>query len=372
MNTDPSNAPTQSTGAEAASAGQNESSQNAPSQSDPHGASPGDGEESAHIDVNALPLNAYISGTYNLVNPQLGVTRSGETYLKCLLRDATGEVPARRWRFPEADLPGVTATGFVWISGRTEKYNDAPQVVLEEIRATAVEDDQLRRLLPTSAQDIDAMYERVCTLLRSMHHPAMRRLAETYIENERLMSLFRRAPAATMLHHAWIGGLLEHTLQLMEIAERALPLYPRLNRDIVLMGLFLHDLGKTLELSWDRGFNYTTDGNLVGHIVRGAIILESMAARSARDGGPALPHDALRVLQHIILSHHGQLEHGAARVPSTPEAIFIAFLDNLDARTQMALDAARPVDGANANDSALFTERIWALDTKLYRPDPLR
>jgi len=331
----------------------------------------GDEVTEGHVDVAEMPTNAYVSGIYNLVNPQIGVTRNGEHYLKCLLRDASGEVPARRWRFRESDMAGINATGFVWISGRTERYNNSTQVVLEEIRSTAVEDADLRRLLPSSSRDLDGMFERVATLLRSMTHPAMLRLAETYLANEPLMSLFRRAPAATMLHHAWIGGLLEHTLQLMEIAERTLPLYPRLNRDIVLMGLFLHDLGKTLELSWDRGFNYTTDGNLVGHVVRGAIILESMAARASRDGGPPLPHDALRVLQHIILSHHGQLEHGAARVPSTPEAIFVAMLDNLDARTQMSLDSARPEAGKGPDDDAQFTDRIWALDTRLFRPDPL-
>ncbi len=353
-----------------------------------------------HVNVRSLPINAYVSGIYNLVNPQLGVTRNGDTYLKCLLRDATGEVPARRWRFAESDLAGVKATGFVWISGRTELYNDAMQLIIEEIRATPVEDADLHYLLPTTSRDIDAMFARVTELLGSLEHPAMRALSTTYLGNATLMALFRRAPAATALHHAWIGGLLEHTLQLMEIAERTLPLYPRLNRDLVLLGLFLHDLGKTLELSWDRGFSYTTDGNLVGHIVRGAIILESMAARAAREGGPPLPHDALRVLQHIILSHHGLPEHGAARIPSTPEAIFIAMLDNLDARTQMSLDATRPeqrpdaqsdaqsdspsdapADGSSDGGSdgapapveiAGFTERIWALDTRLYRPDPLK
>ena len=184
------------------------------------------------------------------------------------------------------------------------------------------------------------------------------------------MMRFRRAPAAVSVHHAWIGGLLEHTLQLLKLADVMLPLYPQLNRDIVLMGLFLHDLGKTSELVWEQGFEYTADGHLIGHIVRGAIWLQVKAAVAAKQSGHKLPHSALRVLQHIILSHHGELEHGAARRPSTPEAMFVARLDNLDAKTQIALTHARPAADP-AGISAEFSDRIWSLETRLYRPDPL-
>jgi len=182
------------------------------------------------------------------------------------------------------------------------------------------------------------------------------------------MTRFRMAPAAAALHHAWIGGLLEHTLQLLRIADRTVPLYPGLNRDLVLMGVFLHDLAKTSELSYEQGFQYTDDGNLVGHIVRGAIWLQVKAARAGQRSGEKLPPEALRCLQHIILSHHGLPEHGAAKVPATPEAIFVAQIDNLDAKTTMTLSAAErdrdPVEG--------FTEKVWALGTRVYRPDPLR
>jgi 3'-5' exoribonuclease len=183
------------------------------------------------------------------------------------------------------------------------------------------------------------------------------------------MARVRQAPAAVSVHHAWIGGLLEHTLQLLRLAEVMLPLYPELSRDIVLMGLFLHDLGKTSELSWERGFNYTAEGNLIGHTVKGVIMLSAMAARVARDGGPALPPDALLVLQHIVVSHHGQLEFGATKVPSTPEAIFVSLLDNLDAKTAVALHAAQRSKGVREGQE--FTDRVWSLDTRLFRPDPL-
>ncbi len=201
--------------------------------------------------------------------------------------------------------------------------------------------------------------------LREQRGLSMRALAETYLQDDELMRRFRMAPAAMAMHHAWIGGLLEHTHQLMSIADAAIPLYRgQLNRDFILMGLFIHDLGKTIELSWEKGFDYTAEGNLIGHIARGAIWLEQKAAQL----DPPLPGEAVRVLQNIVLSHHGEAEYGALKPPSTPEAVFIAMLDNLDAKTQMALSSVQS-GTAMVGD---FTDRIWGLwQTRLYRPQPL-
>lgn len=325
-----------------------------------------------HLDVRCLAPNAYVDGVYSLYNPQIGTTRQGKPYLKCILRDATGEVNARLWTFEPAAFPELERAGFVWVAGSTEMFNGSLQFKLDQIKAVEVNEDEMAALLPTTSKDIDTMVCEVQRLLRSLSHPAMVALAEAYLADEELMARFRKAPAAMNLHHAWIGGLLEHTLQLMKLAEQMLPLYPQLNRDLVLMGLFLHDLGKTAELTWEKGFDYTADGNLIGHVVRGAIWLQFKAAVAAKNSGHKLPTDALRVLQHIIISHHGLPEFGAAKLPSTPEAIFISQLDNLDAKTQMALTCARPDPPPTVNCAAEFTDKVWALDTRLYKPDPLR
>ncbi len=325
-----------------------------------------------HVNIREMPTNAFVDGVYNLVNPQIGLTRGGDPYLKCLMRDASGEMPARKWRFSEKEMAEITRTGFVRIAGTTELYNEQPQLKIERIEAIDVSDEDLAHLLPMTRRHIGDMFTRLKSLLESLEHPAIKALVGAYLGDEQMMGLFRRAPAATALHHAWLGGLLEHTLQLLELADRMLPLYPDLNRDLVLTGLFLHDLGKTQELSWERGFAYTADGNLIGHVVRGAILLQVKAAIAARDSGCRLPVEALRVLQHIVLSHHGQLEFGAAKLPATPEAIFVAHLDNLDARTQMALTATRGPDSGRGEPQSDFTEKVWALETRLYRPDPLK
>ena len=324
-----------------------------------------------HKNIDSFGANEFVEGVYSIFNPQLGSTRSGKPFLKCLVRDATGEVAARQWSFEESQLPEVSSTGFVWLAGHTQTYNGQIQLIIEQIRAVEVSQQEMVSLLPTTAHDIDEMFDDVKAMLDTLEHPAMRDLATAYLSDEVMMNRFRMAPAAVTVHHAWIGGLLEHTRQLMRLADRLLPLYPELNRDLVLMGLFLHDLGKTSELTWEQGFNYTADGNLIGHVVRGAIWLQVKAAMASKLHGHKLPGESLRVLQHIIVSHHGTPEFGAAKVPSTPEAIFISILDNLDAKTQTALTAARR-DDPMLTAAGPFTDRIWALDTRIYRPDPLQ
>ena len=325
----------------------------------------------SHTPIRGLAPNVFLDGTYAVHNPQVGVTRAGKHFLKCIIRDATGEAPARKWSFEPEQLAEVESTGFVWINGQTQNYNGQVQLILEEIRPVEVTEAEMAELLPSTTKSIDDMFARVEALLETLEHPAMKSLVRAYLDDAELMRRFRQAPAATSNHHAWIGGLLEHTLQLMELANLMLPLYPQLNRDLVLTGLFLHDLGKTSELTWERGFSYTLDGNLVGHVVSGAIWLQVKAAIAARSG-ERLPTDALKALQHIVLSHHGRLEFGAAKAPSTPEALFVSQLDDLDAKTTMGLMAAdrAMIDQAPETGSG-FTENIWALGTRIYRRDPL-
>src|SRR5262249_10512271 len=159
----------------------------------------------------------------------------------------------------------------------------------------------------TTQYDVDEMFAELSGILGTLEHPAIKALAQLYLDDQELMEKFKRAPAAMSLHHAFLGGLLEHTLSLLRLAGAVLPLYPQLNRDIVLMGLFLHDLGKCQELTWENGFGYSEDGQLVGHIARGVIWLQRKAEDCAALGNK-VPDAVLMVLHHIILSHHGKAE----------------------------------------------------------------
>lgn len=313
-----------------------------------------------------------VEGTFSISNAQLGRTRQDKVYLRCLIGDKTCEVPGRMWSIDEVTFRRLPTDGFVHLTGETQPYQGELQLIIHTIDPCEPTDEQLRDLLPSSTRDPKEMFEEVKALLGTLEHPAMRALAQTYLADEYLMDSFRRAPAAKSMHHAYLGGLLEHTLQLLNLASAVCPLYPRINRDLVLMGLFLHDLGKTRELAYDRAFGYTDQGELIGHIVEGAVMLRDKAKQTMLESGQRLPPGAAMVLEHIILSHHGVPEFGAVKVPSTPEAILVAMLDNLDAKTQMSLDAARPARGTAFDLGGNFTEKNWALGTKLYRPDPLK
>jgi len=227
--------------------------------------------------VSDMTGQGFVHGVYALVNPQIGTTRNGEPFLKCLLRDSTGEAIGRLWRFDPSTMQDITSTGFVRIEGSQETYQEKLQIKIGEIWSHDPSSEELKELLPSTRKDINEMFASVEVLLQSLSHEAAKAIANAYLGDTEMMEKFRVAPAAMQIHHAWIGGLLEHTLQLMHLADAMLPYYPRLNRDIVLLGLFIHDLAKIEELRWDRGFEYTREGNLVGHIALGAIWLESKA-----------------------------------------------------------------------------------------------
>ncbi|MFO0375418.1 MAG: 3'-5' exoribonuclease YhaM family protein [bacterium] len=321
--------------------------------------------------INQLDPTEYVSAMFCISNTQLGRTKNDTPFLKCLLRDKTGEMPGRMWSIEPEVFRRLPTEGFVWVEGETQPYQGELQLIIRSIEPAEPSEQEMRELLPVTPHNIDEMFGEVKALLGTLKHPAMVALANVYLEDQPLMAAFCKCPAAKSMHHAYIGGLLEHTLQLLRLADRICPLYPKINRDLVLMGLFLHDLGKTRELVYDRSFAYSDRGELIGHIVEGAIMLQDRMKLVMQQTGIRPPKYLMTVLQHIVLSHHGTPEYGAAKVPATPEAILVAMLDNLDAKTFIALAAARP-DRENPLDlGGHFTEKQWALDTKLFRPDPL-
>jgi 3'-5' exoribonuclease len=319
------------------------------------------------LDPRSVPMR--IAGAYSIANAQLGKTRSDKLYLRCLIGDCSGEVPGRMWTIDETRFRELPTDGFVWLDGTTQLFDGGIQLIIQIIRPIEPTPEQLRDLLPCSQRHPDDMFAELRAILNTLTNPAMKLLAEAFLSDELLMDQFKRCPAAKSMHHAYIGGLLEHTLSLLHLADRVCPLYPKISRDLVLMGLFLHDIGKTRELVYDRAFSYSDRGELVGHVVEGAMMLRDKATSLMREHGIRFPRGSIVLLEHIILSHHGVPEFGAVKIPASPEAILVSILDNLDAKMNMALAAARPdhplPEGGN------FTEKLWALDTKLYRPDPL-
>ena len=319
--------------------------------------------------INEMNANQLVEGIFTMQNCQLGLTKGGKPYLKCLLVDRTGRSPGRMWNCSEDFVQSLPTDGFVYIEGQTQPYQGEMQIIIQTMRAAKPRPEDLTDLLPCTDRNIDEMFAEVHRLLGTVRSRQVRALIDEYVNDQELMSRFRQAPAAMTLHHAYLGGLLEHTLTLMRLADATLPFYPQLNRDIVLMGLFLHDMAKCEELVWQTGFNYSDDGQLVGHIARGILWLENKARQAAQNGTFISP-ELLRVLHHIIISHHGQPEFGALKLPATPEAIFIHQIDNVDAKTHMAIAACKESGRADELGST-FSEKIWALGTRIYRGNPL-
>jgi 3'-5' exoribonuclease len=299
---------------------------------------------------------------------QLAATASGKYYIKAFVSDRSGQITARIWNATREIFNSMPESGFLRLRGRVENYQNNLQVIIEQMWAAKEGTFEIADLIPHTDKDIPTMRRKVTAILGSLRNHHLADLARAYLEDEALMEGFCTAPAAMSFHHAFIGGLLEHTVNSMEVAEAVVKFYPGLNRDLVLMGIFLHDIAKVWELSYQTSFNYTDGGQLVGHIVKSAIWVEQKAMALEAKTGQEFPRDLVNVLQHIIVSHHGQPEFGAIKLPSTPEAIAVHYIENLDAKLMISLTSAR--GEARPGCEGNWSEYVKSLGGRLYRPDP--
>lgn len=272
---------------------------------------------------------------FHLTAKDLRSSTNGSLYMSLTLADKTGPVNARMWQASEELYKALPQDGFVRVKGRTENYKGLLQFIVDAIRPIDGEEINVDDFLPTTDKDIDAMYKRVVEILRTLKDKNLLFIIKQFIDDKELMERFRKAPAAITMHHACIGGLLEHTLGTMELALAFAPRYPQLNSDLLLAGAFLHDIGKTRELAWDTSLKYTDPGQFIGHLVMGAMMIEQKALQAQKDLGAPVPAKLIQHLQHMIISHHGAYEFGAAKLPMTAEALILNHLDDIDAKINM-------------------------------------
>jgi 3'-5' exoribonuclease len=300
-----------------------------------------------------------------IASKDLRTTSQGSLYIHAVLADRTGQVPARIWQASEAQYEQMPEGGFLRFRGRSESYKGSLQFIIEGMRPVNPKELDMGDFLPATEQDVEAMFKRVKEILRGIQNRELLLLVKEFVSDEGLMGAFRRAPAAVQLHHAFLGGLLEHTLNVLELALVTMPRYPDVSLDLVLAGIFLHDLGKTSELAYETSFSYSDRGQLVGHIAQCVIWIEEKARAVEAETGKAFPAEIKTALQHIVLSHHGQYEFGSPKLPATPEAVAVHYLDNLDAKLHLYL---REI--ANDSDAgATFTNYVRSLETKVYKKD---
>lgn len=294
---------------------------------------------------------------------QLRPNRNGNLYLQVELSDRSGSISARMWNADDADYRAFEDGDFVRVEGTTQLYQGAMQLIASSVckaRPEEIEYDDFACLTPA---DIDRMALRCAELLRGMQEPALRNLAECFLSDDDLMGRFIKSPAGVKNHHAYPGGLLEHVVNLMEVVTRIVDRYPAVDPELLLMGAFLHDLGKIEELSCDKGFAYTDAGQLLGHTVLAVSILERKIREAEELSGEEFPCETALRLKHMIVSHHGQYEYGAPKLPMTLEAMALHHLDNLDAKLHSFEQLIRD----DANVDSCWTQFHHSLNRKLYK-----
>lgn len=286
-------------------------------------------------------------------------------YLALTLGDKSGQMEARMWEEFAETLKECTEGCYVKVKGLISMYQGKPQITVNLMRSARESEVETADFVPTTQFDIAEMYAELIGYVDAFQSAPLRELVHAFLDDPEIGEAFKTAPAAKRLHHAWIGGLLEHVLMLVRIIRAIAPFYPEADAELVQTGAILHDIGKVRELSWKNSFNYTLEGQLIGHIsIAQGLLHEKVAALNARGGEP-FP-DKLRLLvEHMILAHHGKLEFGSPKLPMTPEALLLSALDDLEAKfqTMRAEFAGAKAAGKGAGDT---TEWVRSMERPLF------
>ncbi len=282
--------------------------------------------------VSQLAHQETIDQIFLASEKQLRPNRNGNLYLQLDLSDRSGSIGARMWNASENDYRGFENGDYVRVEGCTQLFQGTIQLIANNIRKVSPSEVDPDDFMILDSKEIDQYVVKLGSMLRKIRDPYLLNLAECFLMDDEFMRKFSRAPAGVKNHHAYIGGLLEHVVSLMEVALAVAPLYPSINTDLLLMGAFLHDMGKIDELTYERDFAYSDEGQLIGHLVMAIGILDRKLKEVERLSGEPMPDELALRLKHMIVSHHGQYEYGSPKLPMTLEAVALHHLDNLDAK----------------------------------------
>ncbi len=287
--------------------------------------------------VTELGAQAAVDQVFLATHKQLRPNRNGQLYLQVELADRSGSITGRMWNASDDEYGAFDDGDYVCIEGATQLYLGSLQLIITAIGRvdprTINEADF--RVLSTTA--VEELAKELAAILGTIRREQLKYLVDEVLADTDLVDAFLRSPAGVKQHHAYAGGLLEHVVNLLRLADRIAPLYPALDRDLLLVGVLFHDIGKTVELESQKGFSYTDAGQLLGHVLLGLELLEDkIDAVQSRTGQP-FDHELAIRIKHMIASHHGQYEFGAPKLPMTLEALALHHLDNLDARMAGAI-----------------------------------
>ncbi len=299
-----------------------------------------------------------VQQTFLVRDKQLRTQRDGAFYMDIELMDRTGVASSKFWSASRELFESFSPDDVVAVKARAESYRGKLQLVVTDIRLVEASQADMAELLPITKKSIQELVARLREMVAGMQDLRLQALVGAFLDDAEFMRGFERAPAGVSIHHACLGGLLEHTVAVAELALKLSEGYPNLNRDLLVAGAILHDIGKIEAFEFERGFRYTNAGGLIGHLPLGASMVERKAA-----GLEGFPRPLLDHILHLILSHHGEYEFGSPVLPATAEAIALHHLDNLDAKIA-AFETALLAD---VDEEAEWTEWNRVFDRRLFK-----
>jgi 3'-5' exoribonuclease len=273
--------------------------------------------------------NKIITSNFVVVSKQIKPKKSGEPYLALTLGDRSGQLEAKMWDNVEEVLNAFEQDDFLKIKGLVNKYKNRFQLTIHKVRKLGETEIEFADYLPKTTKNIDDLWQTLIDFVSSFQNPHLKALVQAFMSDPEIAAAYRNAPAAKTLHHAYIGGLLDHVVSLFRSCDLICRNYSQANRDLLLTGVFLHDIGKIHELAYNRSFSYTTRGQLLGHMI---IELEMLQAKL--ELFPAFPAELKTLLEHLIISHHGEYEFGSPKLPMFPEALLLHYMDDLDSKME--------------------------------------
>ena len=307
--------------------------------------------------VSSLQDGQTVTTHFLVCEKEIRATREGKAYLRLELGDATGRVEARMWDAFDRVAASFDRDDFVKVQARVESYRNRLQLCIEKIRRAEESEVDGADFFSHTKQNVEELYAKLLGVAESVQNPWLRKLLESVLRDPEIVPRLKRAPAAKIMHHAYFGGLLEHILSLCELCRAVLNHYPEADADLLLAGAMLHDLGKVQELTYDRSLGYSDEGQLLGHIL---IEYEFMTKKI--DAIENFPPALKTLLQHMLISHHGQYEFGSPKLPMFREAVMLHYLDDLDSK-MAAIRAALESDHGEGN----WTGYSGALERRLLR-----
>jgi len=279
--------------------------------------------------IRELEPNQIVTGVFLVQNKDIRQKKSGDPYLSLTLVDRTGDLDAKMWDNAAEVLEAFDRDDFVRVKGLYQIFQNRPQLTVHKIAAVPEAEVDFADYFAASTRDRNEMFQELSGWIAAIGNPHLRALLETIFADPEIALAYRTAPAAKAVHHAWLGGLIEHVLSLCHLAKFTAAHYKDIDLDLLLSGVILHDIGKIRELNYARGFSYSTAGQLLGHILIGIRMIEENIRRL-----PDFPAPLRDLLIHMILSHHGELEFGSPKVPMFAEAMLLHQLDNLDSKME--------------------------------------